>query len=245
MHIGKYFGYIFHGAIRILFYPFKIRKYVKNKENFTIEERFDAAKEHLSDLMDNILRVKIETRGLEKLNKNDTYLFVPNHQSMLDAVALICLFDEHAVFVSKKEAKKMPIVNKFEHIIDAYFLDRESPRDALKMVKTCNQYLKNKTNVVIFAEGTRSKDENISIGEYKAGAFKCVYETGAKVVPVVIDKSYIPLSTKYKNTDKTIVVSFLDPILQEEYQPLSTSELSSKVNKLAIEELQNLRNENK
>lgn len=237
MYIGKYFKYIFNGAGKILFYPFKINKYVKNKDNFSIEERYSVVREKIIEVMDKMLKVKIQVEGLENLNNEDTYLFTPNHQSMLDPLTLVYLFDKPMMFVSKKEVIKMPIIGKFDYIIDAYFFDRESPRDALKMVQTCKQYLNEKRNVVIFPEGTRTKDENKEIGEYKSGAFKCAYNTGAKIVPVVIDKSYIPLSTKYKNTDKIIKISFLKPISKEEYENLSTIELSDLVSKSTKEKL--------
>ncbi len=245
IHIGKYFGYIFNGAGKILVYPHHAKKYVKSKDDYPLEERYSFVKGKVKEVFDDILKVKLEVSGLDKLTNEDTYLFVPNHQSMLDPLALIYIFDDPTIFVSKKEVYKMPIVGKIDYIIDAIFLDRESPRDALNMVKKCREYLTNKTNVVVFAEGTRSKNKEVNIGEYKAGSFKCAYNTGAKIVPVVIDKSYIILSNKHKNTDKVIKVSFLDPLDKEEYESLSTSELATHVNNMAKNELERLRNNDK
>ena len=127
---------------------------------------------------------------------------------------------------NKEAGSNNPIVGKIEKVIDSVFLDRSSVRDALIMSKACKQHLLDKKNVVIFAEGTRSKNEEKSIGEYKPGAFKCAYGTGVKIVPVVIDKSYIPLSTKIKNTDKVIDVAFLNPIESSEYENLNTTDLA-------------------
>lgn len=242
-HIGKYFGYVSHGAIRVLFYPHQAKKYIKNKEEYSLKERYGFLRSKVKDVIDNILRIKLDIRGLDKLNKSDTYLIVPNHQSMIDPIALFYIFEDPIIFVSKKEAREYPVVGKMEYIADSIFLDRESPRDAINMIKSCNQYLKDNTNVVIFAEGTRSKDENVSIGTYKSGSFKCAYGTGAKILPIVFDKSYIPLSTKYKNKDKIVKVSFLDPIV--DYEDLSTNELALKVEDLAKKELEKLRSEDK
>lgn len=242
LHIGKYFGYIFNGAIKILFYPHQARKYIKNKEEYPLKERFNFINSKAEDVLFNILKVKLDVEGYDKLDQNDTFLFVPNHQGMLDAVALLYLLKEPAVFVSKKEAEKYIVIGKMEAMVDAIFYDRESPRDALNMTRACNKHLKENTDVVIFAEGTRSKNENVSIGTYKPGAFKSAYGTGAKIVPVVIDKSYIPLSVKMKNTDKVIKVRFLDPISSEEYEKFNTSELAKIVEDKAKEELEKLRN---
>ena len=140
--------------------------------------------------------------------------------------------------------RKYPIVGKIDYIIDSIFLDRENPRDALNMVKKCKEHLHEGRNVVIFAEGTRSKDENISIHTYKPGAFKCVYGTGCKIVPVVIDKSYIPLSTKIKNTDKVIKIKFLDPINADEYEKLNTNDLALMIENRAKDTLEIMRKSN-
>ena len=241
LHIGKYIGYIFNGAPKILFYSHQGKKYIKEKDKYPIEERYKFVQGKANEILNKFLKVKLDVRGLEKLNKDDTYLFIPNHQAMLDAVALFSILEKPVAFVSKKESRDYPAAGNMQYIADAIFFDRGSPREAITMIKTCNELLKNKRDVAIFAEGTRSKDENVSIHTYKGGSFKCAYGTGAKIVPVVIDKSYIPLSIKRKNTDKVIKVSFLDPI--EGYEEMNTNDLALKVENLAKEELEKLRKE--
>ena len=244
LHLGKYCGYISHGAIRILGYPKKLNYYIKNKENTTLEERYNHARLRVDDVLNNILRVNLQVEGLEKLNDGETYLFTPNHQGFIDPLCLIQLIKNPLIMVSKKESYKMPIVGKITRIIDAIFLDRESPRDALRMVKECKEHLNNGRSVVIFPEGTRSKNKEVSIATYKPGAFKSAYGTNAKIVPVVIEGTYIPLSIKRKNKKNNLVkISFLDPISKEEYEKLNTTELASLVETRAKEKLELLRNE--
>ena len=238
LHIGKYFGYIFRGAHKILFYPFKARKYIKNKDAFPLIERYDFVHTRAMYVLEHILKMNLEVTGLDKLNPNDTYLFVPNHQSLLDPVTFLSLFDKPLMFVSKKENDKLPIVSKMLYITDTIYFDRNSPRDALNMVKTCNQYLNGNQSVVIFPEGTRSKEKQPNIGEYKAGAFKCAYKTNAKIVPVVIDGTHIPLSIKKKNTG-VIKIHFLEPII--DFENLTTLELAQKVENMARLELEKMR----
>ena len=85
-------------------------------------------------------------------------------------------------------------------IIDVIFIDRENIRDAVKMVRACKEYLNNGINVAIYPEGTRAKDENYTISEYKPGALKPAYETKKSVVCVAIDGSYKVFSKKYKKS---------------------------------------------
>ena len=242
LHLGKYFGYIAHGAARILGYIPKLNKYLKNKEEFPLTERYNHARIRVDDVLHNILRVKLQVVGFDKLDEESTYLFAPNHQGMLDPLCLINLLKDPTIVVSKKEAQKMPIVGKFIDVIDGIYLDRENPRDALRMVKECQKYLNEGTDVIIFPEGTRSKNENVEIGTYKPGAFKCAYKTNAKIVPVVIDESYLPLSiTKKNNKEKIIKITFLDPIESKEYEELNTTELATLVETRAKNELARLR----
>lgn len=241
LYLGKYIGYIFRGAGRILFYPIQAHKYIKNKDNYLLQERYDFVKVRARKVLSKILKVNIDVIGMENLNTNETFLFVPNHQSLLDPVCLMSIFDKSTIFVSKKEARTIPVVGKINYMMNAIFFDRNSPRDALRMVKECKEYLSSNTSVVIFPEGTRSKNELIDIQEYKAGAFKCAYGTGAKIVPVVIDRTYMPLSIKKKSKDKTIKISFLAPIAREEYENMNTTDLALFVENKAKIELEKLR----
>lgn len=238
LHIGKYFGYIFRGAVRILFYPYKARKYIKNKDDYTLKERYDFVHLRAKYVLEHVLNMKLEIEGLENLKEGETYLFAPNHQSLLDPVTFLSLFDKPLIFVSKNENDKLPIVSKMLYITDTIYFDRESPRDALSMIKKCNQYLNNNQNVVIFPEGTRSRGKEINIGEYKPGAFKCAYKTKAKIVPVVIDGTHRALSTKKKNTG-VIKIRFLNPI--DDFENVTTIELAGKIENMAKIELEKMR----
>ena len=241
LHIGKYFNYVASGALGILFFPHQGKKYIKDKDKYSIHERYKFVKGKANKVLYKYLKAKLEVSGLENINNNDNYLFTPNHQGMLDPVALIDILDKPTIFVSKKETKKYPVIGKIIYMIDGIFLDRDSPRDALNMVKEAKKHLIEGKNVTIFPEGTRSKDEDVNISSYKAGAFKCAYGTGVKIVPIVIDKSYVLLSTKVKNTDKVIKIRFLQPISSEEYEKMNTSELAIMIENRAKEELKRMR----
>jgi 1-acyl-sn-glycerol-3-phosphate acyltransferase len=69
---------------------------------------------------------------------------------------------------------------------------------------------KNGRSLVIFPEGTRSK--NGQLGKFKGGAMKIAMETGAKVVPVLIEGSRERLEATGNITPGTVYVTFLDPI---------------------------------
>ena len=182
----KYIKFFFKGGYKILFLYPKIYKYAKNKDKYPIEERYAFARK-LVKIFFKSFDIEVNVEGFDKIDMNEASLFVGNHQGVMDALTMIYLFEKPTCFVSKKESMKYPFVGKVDYFIDAIFLDRDNIRDAVKMVKACTYNLNNGTNVGIFPEGTRTKDENYMPGEYKAGALKPAYEAKKNIVVMMLD----------------------------------------------------------
>lgn len=223
----KYIKAVFKGAYKILFaYP-KISRYAKHKDKYSLEQRYTYVKK-LVNIIFKCLDVRINVEGLEKLDNSKNYLFVSNHQGFVDALAMIHIFDDPTIFVAKKEAIKYPIAGKVITAIDAIFFDRDNIRDAVKMIRACKENLNDGRNVVIYPEGTRTKDKDYMTGEYKPGALKSAYEAKKDIVVVVIDGSYKALSKKYRK-DIVINVNFLEVIDYEVYKERTTNDLTKEI----------------
>ena len=111
----KYLKVIFRGAYKILFaYP-KIRKYARNKDKYPLEERYAYARK-LIKIVFKAFNLDMSVEGLDKLRKNEPCLIVSNHQSFMDALAMIYIFEEPICFVIKKEARKYPFAGKVCYI---------------------------------------------------------------------------------------------------------------------------------
>ena len=207
-------------------YP-KIRKYAKHKDKYSFEDRYAFVRKLITCFF-RAFRVEINSNGFDKLKSYETYLFVSNHQAVTDALTLVYLSEKPMTFVTKKEAMKYPFVGKVCYIIDSIFIDRDNIRDAVKMVKTCKQYLNDGLNVAIYPEGTRTKDENYMAAEYKAGAFKSAYETKKNIAVVAIDGSYKIFSKKYKKNFK-IDIEVMDVYDFNNYESKNTVELANEI----------------
>ena len=223
----KYMKAFFRGAYKIIFaYP-KICRYAKHSEKYPIEVRYAYARK-LIKIIFKSLNVKVEANGLEKINKDETYYFVSNHQGVMDALTMIYLFEEPMTFVSKIESLKYPIVGKVCKMIDVFFMDRDNIRDAVKMIKNSERQLNDGLRVMIYPEGTRTKDDNYMTGEYKPGALKAAFSTKKKMASVVIDGSYKVLSKKYKK-DLVVKLEVLDIYDENDYASRNTTELASEI----------------
>lgn len=223
----KYVKAFFSGLYKILFaYP-KIRRYAKHKDKYPIEVRYAYARKLVAILI-NSFKAEIITEGFEKIDMEDTFMVVGNHQGMMDALLMMHLFEKPMAFVSKIETKDYPFAGKVNESIDAIFIDRDNIRDAVKMVKTCREHLLNGRSVGIFPEGTRTKDVDRMPGEYKAGALKPVYEAKKKLVVLAIDGGYKVFSKKFKKKPiiKVKVVDIVDPSV---YETKKTTELAKEI----------------
>ena len=104
------------------------------------------------------------------------------------------------------------------------------------MVKQCNQYLNNNQSVVIFPEGTRTKDENHMPGEYKPGALKPAYETKKNIAVFAMNGGYKVFSKKYKGK-VIITVRVLDVLNYEQFKDKNTLELTNEIRKKTVDEV--------
>jgi 1-acyl-sn-glycerol-3-phosphate acyltransferase len=122
--------------------------------------------------------------GMENLPPGGVVLVV-NHQSIVDIPMLLSAFPRPVRFLAKRELGEIPLLGKAMAAAGNLFIDREDPRDAVRMIREVGTRLREGWIVVVFPEGTRSMDG--SIGEFRPGAFYLARKSGAPVVPVYID----------------------------------------------------------
>ena len=123
----------------------------------------------------------------------------------------------------------------------AIAIDRDDIRQGLKVIQQVAEEVKNGRNYLIFAEGTRSRNQN-QLLEFKGGSFKSAVKARCPIIPVALIDSYKSFDTH--SIDKlTVQVHFLQPILYEEYQGMKTVEIASIV-KRRIEEVIRLNEKN-
>ncbi len=154
--------------------------------------------------------VNFEVKGRENIPENEPVIYTPNHSSMFDIPAIVLTTPKPPMFIAKKELSKIPVLKDWMWVIDCVFVDRKNKNSARSSLYDAIEMVKNGRSLVIFPEGTRSKDG--TLGEFKGGAMKIAMETGAKVVPVLIEGSRARLEETGNVTAGTVYVTFLEPI---------------------------------
>ena len=134
---------------------------------------------------------KVENR--EDIPKGVPIIFVANHQSLFDIIAIIWFFRKfHPKFVSKKElGRGVPSVSYNLRHGGSVLIDRKDPKQAVPNIKKLSEYIElYKRSAVIFPEGTRSKTG--APKEFSQTGLKilCKYSPSAFVVPVSINNSW-------------------------------------------------------
>ena len=112
-------------------------------------------------------------------------VLVANHQSIVDIPMLLAAFPRPVWFLAKRELGEIFLFGAAMAAAGNLFIDRDDPRDAVRMLREAGGRLRDGQLMVVFPEGTRSGDG--SIGEFRPGAFYLAQKSGAPVVPVFID----------------------------------------------------------
>ena len=96
------------------------------------------------------------------------------------------------------------------------------------------EIIDNKTSFLIAPEGTRSKDG--SLGEFKKGAFHLAKNTGASIIPIIINGAYEAKNINdWRLRPGTIKVYFSDSISEHIYKNMSVEELRDYVREIIRE----------
>ncbi len=171
--------------------------------------------------------VDLLVTGKENIPEKDGLLLVANHQGMFDVVALVTAWDKILCAVYKIELKDLPLIKQISDSTKSYAMDRDDVRQSLTVIQGCTQQLKEGRNVLIFPEGTRSKNGNV-MGEFHGGSFKAAVKAKADILPFAVIDTYKILDQK-GSKKMSCQLHFLKPIPYEEYAGMKTNEIAALV----------------
>lgn len=126
----------------------------------------------------------VSVSGKENIEKNTSYIVIPNHQSYYDIFVIYGWLGLDIKWVMKKELRKIPGLGIASEKIGHIFLDRSNNKQALESLNKAKQKLVNGTSVVMFPEGTRSSTGQLN--PFKRGAFKLAFDLGLPILPVTL-----------------------------------------------------------
>jgi 1-acyl-sn-glycerol-3-phosphate acyltransferase len=129
--------------------------------------------------------IRIEMRGQENIPAGRSCIFMCNHVSNLDPPVVMPLLPGRSSVLLKKELMGIPILGRAMRMAKFVPVDRGSRRDAAKAsVEAAAEALRSGLHILVFPEGTRSKDGRLST--FKKGPFFLAQETQAPIIPVAL-----------------------------------------------------------
>ncbi len=117
----------------------------------------------------------------QKLDRNKSYMFCPNHTSLMDPFILAAMSKNPIVFIGKKELVKIPIFGFF-YKKTVIMVDRSSAKSKKRVYQMAKKRLQNGTSMGIFPEGL-VPEENVILSPFKKGAFNLAIEYQIPIVP--------------------------------------------------------------
>lgn len=167
----------------------------------------------------------------------ESVIFASNHQSNFDIASIINQTPKHLHFIAKEEIKKVPFLGQYTAAMGMIFIDRKNKMKAKDSLQRAGELIKNGRNVVVFPEGTRSKDGNIL--QFKRGAFILAKESMVNIVPVAIKGTReINPPGKFKLRPGVITIKYGDLILAKDFKDKKVEDFAAHV-KTEIEKLYN------
>ncbi len=186
----------------------------------------------------NFAKIKVTVIGEENIPKDKGVLFVGNHQSNLDIPIIMGFINKPKGFIAKVELAKIPILSKWMKYLGCVFIDRSDVRQSLLAINQGAENLKKGISMVIFPEGTRSKDG--ILGDFKPGSLKLAIKAGAPVIPVTLNGSVNILPKKgfiIRPTEVKIIIS--PPVVLEKALQKDSNALAEAVRNIIQENLKN------
>ncbi len=128
------------------------------------------------------------------LDRSRPYVFVANHQNLLDILALSAALPYPFGFLAKDELSRVPFLGFAIRNSASVFIDKSDPRRALTSLKAAGERIRNGMSVLVFVEGTRSYSAELQ--PLKKGAFAVAVAAGVQMVPVTVVDAYRLMNEK-------------------------------------------------
>ncbi len=125
--------------------------------------------------------------GRRKLPWRGPAVIVANHLSLVDILVLYSTYRPFK-WVSKAELFKFPAVG-WNMVLNDYVRLTRGDRESIRaMMAHCRRHLARGSPILIFPEGTRSRDGKLQ--PFKDGAFRLAMEAKVPLIPIAIRGTY-------------------------------------------------------
>lgn len=127
---------------------------------------------------------RIRTQNKSVIESSKAYIYVCNHNSYLDAIAIVLAIPGSFKPLGKIEMVKIPIFGLIYRSV-VVLIDRASKESRQRSVEDLKQDLARGQSILIFPEGTMNRSTE-PLTDFYDGAFRLAIETQTPIAPMVI-----------------------------------------------------------
>lgn len=172
----------------------------------------------------------VTVTGKENIDRKSTYVIVSNHQSGADILVLFTL-RLHFKWVAKRSLFFYPFIG-WNMAMSRYIPLRRGKKSSMHlMMERAKHELLKGNSMMIFPEGTRSKDGRLQA--FKSGAFHLALDTKLPILPIVITGTAeaIRKNSFLINRQPDIRVTILAPVLIDTVTSMDPKQLAEEVHR--------------
>ncbi|MGB2907809.1 MAG: lysophospholipid acyltransferase family protein [Candidatus Aminicenantaceae bacterium] len=137
----------------------------------------------------SVLGVKLEVSGQENVDFDQTYVYMPNHLSLVDGPMMFIVLPCFMRVIAKQEIFRIPFLGQAMRVAEFIPVDRKGREGGKKAIQRAVCLIREKGHsFLVFPEGTRSLDGQLQ--KFRRGGFHLALETGAPIVPISIIGSF-------------------------------------------------------
>lgn len=133
-----------------------------------------------------IVLFRLKTHNIDNIPDEGGFIIIGNHVSNVDPPLLGSYVRRPLRYMAKSELFKYPVLRQIMYGCNAFPIKRGgADRGALRK---CLEYVEGGQPVVLFPEGTRTRDGHLQ--EAKPGAAMIAAKAGVPIIPVYIDGAF-------------------------------------------------------
>ena len=127
---------------------------------------------------------RVRTINKSAIDPNKVYIYVCNHNSYLDAIAVVLAIPGSFKPLGKIEMVKIPVFGLIYRKV-AVLIDRASKESRARSVEELKADLAKGQSILVFPEGSMNQS-NKTLTDFYDGAFRLAIETNTPIAPMVI-----------------------------------------------------------
>lgn len=154
--------------------------------------------------------VRVQVRGLDRLQPGRTYVFVANHQSIYDIPVIFASLPFQLRIIAKQSLGSFPFLGWHLSRTGHLLVNRRKP-DPRAVFTWANGLTSKGLSLIVFPEGTRSATG--VVGPFKGGSLYPAVQTGLSIVPLSIAGSrHVMLKGRLMTCPGEVDLTIHDPI---------------------------------